>query len=110
MNLSNRGPLGPRKGNLVSKKLRDSAKGQDCTLRLSCCNHDPEATVLCHIRAFGWAGISEKPDDFLSLYACSACHDAFDRRGLAEWGWDDVLRAHGETLRIMFRKGLLVVK
>lgn len=91
-------------------KLRTAAKGQPCTLRLPCCNNNPETTSLCHIRAFGWAGTAEKPMDFLAVFACSDCHDALDRRRNGElWGWDDVTRALGETLIAQHRMGNLIV-
>lgn len=98
MNFASRPPRGQKQPPLVSLSLRQSARGETCTLRLSCCNGDPSTTVLAHIRAFGWAGMAQKPPDFLAVFACSACHDALDRRSSAEWGWDDVLRALGETL------------
>lgn len=79
-------------------KLRKNARGQSCTLRLDCCNHNPETTVLAHIRRFGWAGMAQKPDDLLAVFACSSCHDAIDRRTSELWGDDDILRAMGETL------------
>lgn len=91
-------------------KARKSARGQDCALRLDCCNHDPETTVLAHLRMFGWAGTAQKPPDFLGVYACSNCHDALDRRRADEWGFDDVLRALGETQISMQKQGVLSVK
>lgn len=94
----------------ISKPLRDSARGETCTLRLGCCNGNDETTVLAHIRQFGWAGIAQKPADFLSFYACAACHDAFDGRTREPWGWEDVLRAHGETLLRMYAKQIITVK
>lgn len=88
-----------------STRARLAARGEDCQLRLSCCNHDPETTVLAHIRMFGWAGTAQKPPDYLGIFACSACHDALDRRSNdAEWGFDDVLRAMGNTLIRQFEK------
>lgn len=30
--------------------LRDSARGQECFVRLDCCNGNPETTVLAHFR------------------------------------------------------------
>ncbi|WP_374290138.1 nuclease domain-containing protein [Paenirhodobacter enshiensis] len=97
----------------VSKRVRDSAQGQSCTLRLPCCNGDDSTVVLAHLRFFGWAGISQKPPDFLAVYACSACHDALDRRNNAGeplWEFEDVLRALGETQIRLFRAGLLTIK
>ena len=98
---------------LVEPKLREAARGQRCTLRLPCCNHDPETTVLAHLRLFGMAGIGEKPDDWCAVFACSACHDAIDRRGgetAGLYGHEDLLRAMIETLRIQFAEGRLVAK
>ncbi|BBI46989.1 hypothetical protein KPSA1B_105772 [Pseudomonas syringae pv. actinidiae] len=35
---------------MTSKKLRASAKGQDCTVRIpAICNYNPETTVLAHL-------------------------------------------------------------
>lgn len=92
----------------VSRKMRQSARGETCTLRLPGCNHDPETTVLCHLRMFGWAGMGQKPHDFLAVYACSDCHDKLDRRGSRADGFthEDVLRALGETLSRMHEKGI----
>ena len=90
-------------------KLRKAAQGQGCTLRLPCCNHDPETTVLAHIRMFGWAGMAQKPPDYLAVFACSACHDAIDRRSSEEWGFDDILRALGETLMRQEQMGNLQI-
>lgn len=89
----------PAKAKKQRHPLRENAKGQTCALRLDCCNHDPETTVLAHLRHFGWAGTAQKPNDMLAVFACSACHDAIDGRGNdATWGYDDLLRALGETL------------
>jgi len=107
MNLSGVPPRQKRL-RLVSPKLRASAKGQPCTLRLPCCNHDQDTTVLAHLRFFGWAGVAEKPDDYLGVFACSACHDAIDGRGRNLWEFEDLLRALGETLRAHFLAGRLV--
>lgn len=98
--------MNPKRPPFHSAAWRNSAKGQPCTLRLDCCNHDPATTVLAHIRAFGWGGMGQKPHDFLAVYACSACHDCIDRRTHdAPWGWDDLLRALGETLAAHYAVG-----
>lgn len=106
MNLTGR-PISQKPAQAVFHSLRKSARGQTCTMRLPCCNNDTETTVLAHIRQFGWAGTSQKPPDFLAFYACSACHDAFDGRSGDPWGWEDVLRALGETLMRHHKSGLL---
>lgn len=95
-----------RRKSARTTKARTAACGEECQLRLDCCNHNPETTVLSHVRMFGWAGTAQKPPDFLAIFACSDCHDALDRRsGGTEWGFDDVLRAMGNTLIRQFEKG-----
>lgn len=47
-----------------------------------------------------------------AVHACSACHDALDRRnnaGAPEWEHDDLLRALGETQLRLFRAGLIKI-
>lgn len=90
-----------------SPKYRHAAKGQPCTLRLSCCNRNPETTVLAHRPG---AGMGIKTDDFDAVDACSACHDALD--GRADWpeGYDkreEFERARWETLTGRIRRGVL---
>ena len=64
-----------------SKKLRDSARGQDCLMSVpGVCNHNPETTVLTHIRSHTSKGIGQKPHDLLAVWACSGCHDWYDGR------------------------------
>lgn len=106
-NLANRPPLGQKQPPTVSTPLRQSARGETCTLRLGCCNGDPSTVVLAHLRFFSWAGISQKPDDMLAVFACSACHDAIDRRSREPWGFEDLLRGLGETLMRQKAKGLV---
>lgn len=86
----------------VSKRFRDFARGQDCTLRMPWCNNDPETTVMCHVRAFGNAGIGMKPHDFHAFHGCSECH-----RREKEAGWDDILRAMMETQSRLYAAGLM---
>lgn len=65
---------------IVSKRLRDSARGQPCMFRLPyVCNGDPATTVFCHgpdeSKAMGC-----KAHDFIGSFGCSACHEAMDQR------------------------------
>lgn len=109
-------PKGPRKPiakvstakRAESHPLRDSAKGQPCTLRLPGCRQDTAYTVLAHYRRFGWAGMGQKPHDLLGCFSCDLCHakqeahhpDATDA---------DLLRAMGETLMLHIRAGVLMI-
>lgn len=98
MNLTGQPPRQKEPKGRKTHPMRRAARGEDCTLRLSCCNHDPETTVLAHIRMFGWAGIAQKPKDYLAVFSCSKCHDAMDRRRDDLVDPADILRALGETL------------
>ena len=60
-------------------KLTKLARGRECQVRLPCCNHNPETTVLAHFRLAGICGIGMKPHDILGAWACSACHYEIDR-------------------------------
>jgi hypothetical protein len=79
--------------------LRKQAKGRDCTVRLQgICNHNPETTVLAHIRMAGLSGMGIKADDLLGAWACSSCHDAIDRRSHTNLDRDYVRLAHLEGM------------
>jgi Protein of unknown function (DUF1364) len=88
--MTNLAGLPPRQRvpSFVSQKLRDFARGQDCAMQMPWCNRNPETTVLCHVRAFGMAGVAMKPHDFHGYHGCSECH-----RREKYAGWDDFLRA-----------------
>lgn len=59
-------------------KITESARGEDCTLRLDyICNFDPDTTVFAHTGRFGTA---KRNHDEVGCYACSDCHDAIDGR------------------------------
>ena len=61
-------------------KLRNSAKGQQCQVRIpGVCNYDPDTVVLAHFRMPG-DGMGRKPSDTRGAYACSACHNEVDWR------------------------------
>lgn len=91
-------------------KLRRSARGQDCTLRLDGCNFNPETTVLAHIRINRFCGFGLKPPDYMSCFACSSCHDKIDGRVKSDTVYKDILRAHFETMLIWVDMGLIEVK
>jgi len=97
-----------------SKKIKDSARGEDCSLRLiGTCNNNSETTILAHIGRD--RGTAIKCNDTFAIYACSACHDAIDGRAsydsLANPNiQEDLLRALEETQSKLIDKGLLYAK
>jgi hypothetical protein len=93
-------------------KLRKAARGRECMVRLpSVCNHDPETTVLAHVRLAGISGMGMKADDLLGAWACSSCHDAIDRRAHTDLDRDYVRLAHLEgmvrTIAVLKKEGLI---
>ena len=76
-------------------KLTKEARGRECTVRLPCCNHNSETTVLAHYRLAGTCGVGMKPNDLQGAWACSACHNEIDRR-TRNFDNDFVRLAHAE--------------
>jgi len=63
-----------------NKKIRDSAKGEECTLNIATvCNYNPETTVLCHIST-GYGSDKNRVGQRNAVYGCSSCHDWIDNR------------------------------
>jgi hypothetical protein len=61
--------------------LRKAARGQDCTIRLVGCNHNPETTILAHLSGIRFKhGIGKKVNDLHGAWCCSSCHDLIDSR------------------------------
>ena len=94
----------------MSKKIRSSARDEDCSLRLGACSSN-ETVILAHIGRNRGMGI--KCADYMAVYACSNCHDIIDGRIKSEYTQDQLstekIRALEETLCKLFRKGLLHV-
>ena len=68
------GPLW-KKNRWESRKWREAARGQDCTMNLPGCNGNPETTVLAHRNG---AGMGTKASDHDAADMCSSCHSSFD--------------------------------
>lgn len=65
---------------MKSKKLRDSARGKPCTFQIAgVCNGNWDTTVAAHLPD-ETHGMALKATDLAMADACSACHDALDRR------------------------------
>lgn len=97
---------------LKSKKLRNSARGQDCMVRIpGVCNFNPETTVLAHVGEGG--GMGQKTDDIEAAFCCSNCHDAIDGRLKTDWHKQELvlfaLRGAERTRKYWLSVGLLSV-
>lgn len=90
-------------------KLRKSARGQECSVRVpNVCNHDSETVVLSHLNG---GGMGKKHDDIHGAYACSACHAWLDGGYAKHFNRDyrDLLHLEGviRTQALMLEKGLI---
>ncbi|WP_271270507.1 DUF1364 domain-containing protein [Aliamphritea hakodatensis] len=97
-----------------SKHLRESARGQECTLQIAgICNYQSETTVLAHLPSESH-GMGLKADDISACFACSACHDVIDNRSSIRISNEDrefyMRRAQNRTLNIWVDMGLVTVK
>ena len=90
---------------IVSKKIRESARGEDCTLRVSPNCQDGETVVFCHINS-GFRGTGLKSPDLFGVYACYSCHTLLDAGHVDHY---DQLRALQETQMKLYSKGLIEV-
>ena len=97
---------------MKSNKLRNSARGQECQVKvLDVCNYNPETTILAHLN-FNGGKMGGKEHDMSAAYACSECHDFIDRRKYAdhpEQLYRDryMARALANTHILMFDNGVL---
>lgn len=75
------------------------------------CNHNSETVVLCHYRLAGVSGMGMKSPDLIGAWACSACHDAIDRRDHTDLERDFVRLAHLDgmvrTISQLVKEGLV---
>lgn len=95
---------------MVSKALRDSARGQDCTLQIpGVCNFNPETTVLAHLPD-ETNGMGKKSDDISACFACSDCHAHIDANRLPDSDDWMLRRAMVRTWRQWIEMGLVKVK
>lgn len=93
------------KETIVSNKIRESANGEQCALRLSPgCEHTG-TVVWCHLNTVQ-RGMGKKSPEPFGIYGCSYCHRELDANRVHK---DDELRAFKETLFKLIKKGLLVI-
>lgn len=82
------------------QKLRNSAKGEECTLQIHpYCNGNPETVVLCHLPS--GSGMGQKSPDWFAVYGCSTCHDIIDGRVSVDEGLG--MAIHEIKLDALFR-------
>ena len=94
-------------------KIRKSAQGQPCEVRLpGICQFNNETTVLAHHNG---AGVGKKDYDFIGAYCCYDCHSVIDnppaschltRAELDLYFYEGIFR----TQRLLFNAGLIQTK
>lgn len=73
-------------------KLRSSAKGQECQIRIPfLCNRNNDTVVLAHLNG---GGMALKNHDLHGAWACSACHSAVDGVATAHYTKDELDLMH----------------
>lgn len=106
----------PKPTKIRSKKITQSARGEDCTLRIpTVCNGNPTTTVFAHLS--GNKGTGTKNHDLFGVYSCSACHDWLDKRihesmyhFPSKLRYREILRALQETQLKLVDKNLIEIK
>ena len=102
----------PKPAKVRSNKIRESAKGEHCSLRIpDVCNHNPETVVFAHLP--GHKGVGTKNHDLFGVYACSECHNWMDGRHwkvVHESKSSASLRALQETQMKLIQKGIIQIK
>ena len=99
-------------------KIRQSARGEECTLMLpGICNFDPETVVWAHSnRSQDGKGAGLKSEDDKGAYACFCCHAVYDRQrkrpeGLSLEYVEAAFTAGMSASRaILVRRGLITAK
>lgn len=97
-----------------SQKLRKSAEGQECTVRLpGVCNWNPDTSVLAHLPD-GEGKMGGKGSDIHAVIACSDCHDVLDMRVKTDLPSSVIFKAQRDALarthQFWIEIGLLEVK
>jgi len=91
-------------------KLRKSARGEPCQIRLDGCNAgvNNETVVLAHLNG---AGLALKKNDLHASFACANCHDTLDGRKPTNYDkdWLEQIHLRGviKTQEIWIEKGLI---
>lgn len=96
-------------------KITESAKNEECQVRIpGVCNFDPSTTVWAHANDMAAGkGKGLKAHDLNGAYACSACHDTYDRRrrppeGYQYWQVElDFAKGHYRSVVLLAKKGLI---
>lgn len=94
----------------MANKLRQSARGQECQVRLyQICRGRNDTVILAHLPG---GGVGGKGFDTAASFCCFECHDAIDGRVQTDlYTQDEIKLAHLQgvmrTQSIWIKQGLL---
>lgn len=94
-------------------KITESARGQECQIRLpGVCSGNNETVVWCHANGLASGrGSGLKSHDLTGAYGCNKCHDVYDRRVKTDLPFEFVqvcfMEGHMRSLQILIEKGLV---
>jgi hypothetical protein len=94
----------------MANKLRQSARGQECQVRLyQICRGRNDTVILAHLPG---GGVGGKGFDTAASFCCFECHDAIDGRVQTDlYTQDDLTLAHLQgvmrTQSIWIKEGIL---
>ncbi|WP_241609681.1 DUF1364 domain-containing protein [Rosenbergiella australiborealis] len=98
---------------MAKNKLRLAARGRECQVRIpGVCSHNPETSILAHVRIAGLCGTGIKPPDLIATIACQQCHDEIDRRTRtvdADFAKECALEGMARTQVIWLKEGLISI-
>lgn len=105
----------PRELGRKRQSIRDSARGEACTVRLpGVCTHDPDRTIWSHCRMpDAGKGGALKSLDVAGAYACTDCDAVYDGQRKPPSGYTrdqvdaDWCAGHFRSLVRLHEKGLL---
>ena len=90
-------------GKVRQSKITKSARGEQCSLRVSEQCRDDETVVYCHLQS-NYRGMAYKSPDLFGVYGCYQCHQMLDANKVS---YQDQLRALQETQMKLVEKQLI---
>jgi hypothetical protein len=104
----------PKNVTYRNKKIRESARGKECLMKLPGCCGGTESTIWSHYRGeAGGKGMGLKADDLCGAYACTHCDAVYDgqKQRPAHLTFQDVLLAwydaHVRSLVMLHADGVI---
>lgn len=98
----------PKNTRIKNKKLRDFAKGQQCTLNIAnVCQYRSDTTVWAHYN-FDGGKMGGKANDHSGGIACYLCHSVID--GHKPYSWENPHEKYLYMGRSMVRSRTLAIQ